>query len=439
MSFDGLTGRVITPSDEEYFILRLEYNLAINRFPLAIVYCYTPTDVSNAILWCRKHDVGLRIRTGKHNYEGYSTGNGIIVIDTTFMNKIEVNTVNDTVKIQAGARLGKIYSITSKKGYAFAGGTCPTVGISGLVLGGGIGLSCRNFGLVSDNLLELELVNAEGNLITANNYINRDLFWACRGAGGGNFGVVTSYTFKLHKVNNITLIQLRWNKISREKFVELWQQWLRTADRRISCFAGFNKKGIYLNGFFYGTRLEAERILKDFLLLPGLLDDSSIEYVPFIDAVRAIGAFYPPPDRFKATGRFVYCPLSKTNIRRLINFVDNSPGDECFIRLYTLGGRIKDFSSCYSAYYYRGASYIIAVTADWEEDDNAALFRDWVARGFNYVEPLTNGSYVNFPYAQLEHYGYAYYGGNYDTLRKIKKLYDPENVFRFPQSIKPYN
>jgi hypothetical protein len=123
----------------------------------------------------------------------------------------------------------------------------------------------------------------------------------------------------------------------------------------------------------------------------------------------------------------------------LVNFVDNSPGDECFIRLYTLGGRIKDFSSCYSSYYYRGASYIIAVTADWEEHDNADLFRDWVARGFSYVEPLTNGSYVNFPYAQLEDYGYAYYGGNYDTLREIKTLYDPENVFRFPQSIKPYN
>lgn len=353
------------------------------------------------------------------------------------MNKIEVNTENNTVKIQAGARLENVYSITSEKGYAFDGGTCPTVGISGLVLGGGIGLSCRNFGLVSDNLLELQLVNAEGNLITANNNINRDLFWACRGAGGGNFGVGTSYTFRLHKVNYITLIQLKWDEISREEFVRLWQFWLRTADRRISCFAGFNKKGIYLNGFFYGTKSEAERILKKFLLLPGLLDDSSIEYVPFIDAVRAIGAFYGPPDRFKATGRFIYSPLSEPNIKKLINYVDNSPGDDCFIRLYTLGGKIKDFSSNYSAFYYRGASYIIGITADWEEGDNANLFKNWVSRVFNYVKPLTKGSYVNFPYAELEHYGYAYYGQNYEALRKIKRIYDPENVFRFPQSIKP--
>ena len=437
MNFDGLTGKVITPSDKEYPILRLEYNLAINKFPLAIVYCYTPNDVSNAIIWCRKNHVEPRIRTGWHNYEGYSTGNGVLVIDTTLMNKIEVNTKNDTVKIQAGARLGNIYSVTSKEGYAFAGGTCPTVGISGLVLGGGIGLSCRKFGLVSDNLLELQLVNAKGNLITANNNINRDLFWACRGAGGGNFGVVTDYTFMLHKVNNITVIQLRWNDVSRENFVTLWQRWLRTADNRISCFAGFSKKGMYLNGFFYGTKLEAEKILKEFLLLPGLLNNSSIEYVPFIDAVRAIGAFYGPPDRFKATGRFVYTPLSEKDIRKLIYYVDSSPGDDCFIRLYTLGGMIEKFSSSYSAFYYRDASYIIGITADWEEGEDANQFRNWVSSVFNYVKPLTNGSYVDFPYAQLEHYGYAYYGENYKTLRKIKKLYDPENVFRFPQSINP--
>ncbi|NRY59199.1 FAD-dependent oxidoreductase [Clostridium beijerinckii] len=437
MRLNGLTGRVITPSDKEYPTLRLEYNLSINKFPLAIVYCYTPTDVSNAIKWCRKHHVGLRIRTGKHNYEGYSTDNGVILIDTTPMDKIEVNTKNDTVKIQAGARLGNIYSITSEKGYAFNGGTCPTVGISGLVLGGGIGLSCRNFGLVSDNLIELQLVNAKGDLITANNHINRDLFWACRGAGGGNFGVVTSYTFRLHKVNYITLIQLRWNNISREKFINLWQSWLRTADKRISCFAGLSKKGIYLNGFFYGPKSEAEKILKEFLLLPGLLDNSLIEYVPFIDAVKAIGAFYGPPDRFKATGRFVYCHLNKTNIRNLIKYIDCSPGDDCFIRLYTLGGKIKDFSSDYSAYYYRDASYIIGITADWEEYEDGNVFKNWVSKVFKYVETITNGSYVNFPYAQLKYYGYEYYGENYGTLRIIKKIYDPENVFRFPQSIEP--
>lgn len=438
MNFHGLTGKVITPSDKEYATLRLEYNRAINKFPLAIVYCYNPTDVSNAIKWCRKNHVGLRVRTGGHNYEGYSTDTGVLVIDTTPMNKIYIDIKKDIVKIQAGARLWSVYSKLAQHGYAFNGGTCPSVGISGLVLGGGIGLSCRNFGLVTDNLLEIKMINGKGNLITANRYTNPELFWACRGAGGGNFGVVISYIFKVHKVDKITLIQLRWNKTSREKFLDLWQCWLRTADRKISCFAGFNKEGIYLNGFFYGNKSEAEEILKSFLLLPGLLETSSIEYVPFIDAVRAIGSFYGPPDRFKSTGRFVYSPLSKRNIKSLVKYVDNSPGEDgCYIRVYSLGGAIKELPSNYSAYYYRNAKYIIGITADWEKDDDAELYKNWVAEVFQYVKPLTNGSYVNFPYAELENYGYAYYGKNYYYLKKVKKIYDPDNIFKFQQSIKP--
>jgi len=159
MNFHGLTGKVITPSNKEYAILRLEYNLDINKFPLAIVYCYDPTDVSNAIKWCRSNHVGIRIRTGGHNYEGYSTDTAVLVIDTTYMNKIDIDTKRNIVKIQAGARLESIYSKLAQKGYAFIGGTCPSVGISGLVLGGGIGLSGRNFGLVTDNLLEIQMIN----------------------------------------------------------------------------------------------------------------------------------------------------------------------------------------------------------------------------------------------------------------------------------------
>jgi hypothetical protein len=438
MDFDGLTGKIITPNDNSYSLLRLEYNLDINKFPIAIVYCYSPRDVSNAIKWCRTNQIELRIRTGGHNYEGYSTDTDVLVIDTTYMNQIEIDSEQNIAKIQAGSRLGNVYSRLAQEGYAFVGGTCLSVGISGLVLGGGIGLSCRNFGLAMDNLLEIQIVNENGLIVTANRHSNSELFWACRGAGGGNFGVVISYSFRIHKVNNITLIQLRWDKTSRGKFLDLWQRWLRTADTRISCFAGFNKIGIYLNGFFYETKLEAEEILKNFLLLPGLLRDSSIKYVPFIDAVRAIGAFYGPPDRFKDTGRFVYMPLKKNSISRLINFVDSSPGEDgCFIRVYSLGGAIKERSNNYSAYYYRNAKYIIGITADWKKDDDAMLYKDWVAEVFQYIKPLTYGSYVNFPYAELKNYGYAYYGNNYPHLRMIKKVYDPDNLFHFQQSIKP--
>jgi len=438
VNFQGLTGKVITPFDKEYGILRLEYNLDINKFPLAIVYCYDYIDVSNAIKWCKQNCIALRIRTRGHNYEGYSTGTGVLVIDTSHMNKINIIAQNDVAVIQAGAMLENVYSKLADQGYGFNGGTCPTVGISGLVLGGGIGLSCRNFGLVTDDLLEIQIVNENGVLLTANDHINCELFWACRGAGGGNFGVVISYTFNIHKVDKVTVIQLRWNEVSREAFFALWQCFFKTATKKISCFAGFNKEGTYLNGFFYGNKSEAEKILKNFLLLPGLLKNSSIEYVPFICAVKAIASFYGPPNRFKSTGRFVYKPLSEKNIKKLVEFVDNSPGeDNCFIRLYSLGGAIKELPSDSTAFYYRNAEYIIGVTADWEKDDTAKFFKKWVAEVLQYVNPLTNGSYVNFPYAELQNYGNAYYGKNYPRLIEVKQIYDPDNIFNFPQSIKP--
>lgn len=438
MNFHELTGKVITPYDSEYDILRLEYNLDINKFPIAIAYCYCPIDVSNAINWCNQNNVELRIRTRGHNYEGYSTDNDVLVIDISYMNKLNIDTNRDIVRIQAGSTLMNIYSKLADQGYGFNGGTCPTVGISGLVLGGGIGLSCRNFGIVSDNLLELQIVNANGVLLTANKHINSALFWACKGAGGGNFGIVISYTFKVYKVNKITLIQLRWNELSRGKFLELWQCWLKNVDKKISCFAGFNKEGTYLNGFFYGTKSEAEKILKKFLLLPGLLENSSIDYVPFIDAVRAIGAFYGPPNRFQSTGRFVYQSFYKNDIRKLVEYVDNSPGDNnCSIRFYSLGGEIKDLPRNSSAYYYRNAQYIIGITAEWKKDSEAELYKDWVAQVLEYVKPITNGSYVNFPYAGLKNYGNAYFGKNYPLLKAIKSIYDPYNIFKFEQSIKP--
>lgn len=437
MNYSGLTGKVVTRFDEEYDVLRKDYNLAINKFPLAIVYCYNSQDVSNAIRWCRKHDVDIRIRTHGHNYEAYSIGNDVLVIDTSLMNKIEIDTRRDTAKIEAGANLRQVYSMLADRGYGFPGGTCPTVGISGLVLGGGIGLSSRRFGLVTDNLLELEIVNAEGKLLVANQYRNSDLFWACRGAGGGNFGVVVSYTFSVFKAEKVTLIQLRWSPEARVEFLALWQHWLRTADRRISCFAGFNGTGIYLNSFFYGTEKEARRILRDFLLLPGLSPNSVIKSVPFIEAVNAIGAMYGPPMRFKSTGRFVYKTLSRKTIQRLVRHVDNSPDkSSCRISIYTLGGAVKDMASSETAFYYRNARYIMAITADWDKGENPDIYRRWVAEGFDFIESFTNGSYVNFPYRELEDYQHEYYGENIYKLKRVKRIYDPHNIFRFQQSIR---
>jgi len=438
LSYTGLTGKVVVPGQPEYEQARQEYNIAINKYPCAIVYCFNSCDIANAILWSRKQGVKLRIRSGRHNYEGYSTGNRKLVIDTTLMNDIKVNTDDNTVDIQAGVRLGYLYERLYQCGYTFPGGTCPSVGISGLVLGGGIGLSTRYLGLTADSLLEAEMVDAEGNQLTVNNCCNPGLFWALRGAGGGNFGVVTRYKFRLKNVDKITLIQLRWdnNKSARLEFLRVWQKWLLNLDCRISAFGGIYKLGAWMNSFFYGCPEEARQILGPLLEIPGITLEN-IEYVDFIDAIKTIGEIYPEREAFKATGRFVHRHFSQSELVKFIDIIDKAPANNASssIRVYSLGGAVRYVEVNGTAFFDRQANYIIAITSSWERKKEASLHKKWVAAGFDYIYTVTLGSYINFPYNNLPNYEQAYYGAHVRRLQCIKKEYDPYNVFSFPQSI----
>ncbi len=438
MGAEGLTGKVIWPCNPEYEQARQEYNRDIDEYPIAIVYCCNDQDVANAIIWSQRNQIMLRIRSGGHNYEGYSTGTGKLVIDTTLMNKVEIDTINNTVKVQAGTRLGKLYQILYDKGYAFAGGTCPTVAISGLVLGGGIGLSTRYLGLTADSLIEVEMVDAKGDVLIANQSFHSDLFWALRGAGGGNFGVVTSYIFKLQKkVDKITLIQLEWNnnKRARFSFLSTWQKWLENLDRRISAFGRIYKQGALLVAFFYGKPEEAQRILEPMLSIPNITL-KNIEYVDFIDAINTIGSIYPKSDRFQDTGRFMYKYLTKAELCNIISILDEAPTDyDSLIKVYSLGGAVSDVNSKKTAFFYRQAKYIIAISSSWEKSYESSVNKEWVGEGFRYIKKLTCGSYVNFPYHNLRDYEIAYYGEYIRILHRVKEKYDPCTVFSFPQSI----
>ncbi len=438
MKLCGLTGEVVVPGASGYDQARQEWNRAIDKYPCVIVYCFSQCDVANAIVWSRKHNVELRIRSGGNNYEGYSTGNGKLIIDTTYMNDIAVNSEEDTVVAGAGTRLPALYEAAYRYGYAFPGGTCPSVAIGGLVLGGGIGLSARYLGLTADNLMEASLIDANGSQLIANAYDNPGLFWALRGAGGGNFGVTTSYKFSLRKVDKITLIQLEWhnNKPARMEFLQVWQTWLAGLDRRLSAFGGIYKQGAWLNAFFYGEPKDAEIILQPILAIPGITYHN-IQYLDFIEAVKKIGAGYPDGEAFKSTGRFVQRQLSPHELVKVIEIIDAAPTEaSSYISVYSLGGAIRDVPKGATAFFYRQAEYIMGISSTWTNGEAAASHKKWVAGGFKYIYTVTAGSYINFPYAELPAYEQAYFGAGVSYLRYIKQMYDPENVFRFPQSIR---
>ncbi|KPU42692.1 putative FAD-linked oxidoreductase YvdP [Oxobacter pfennigii] len=443
--FCGLTGHIVVPEDPDYNKGRKDYNRAIQQYPLVINYCGNKRDVANAVNWSRKFNVPLRIRSGGHNYEGYSNGNGTLVIDISKMNRISLDASTNLLTAEGGVTNGQMYKFVSSKGYPFPGGTCPTVGLSGYVTGGGWGLSCRYLGLGCDSLEEIELVNYKGCLVKANRRCNADLFWACRGAGGGNFGVIVSMKFRLpHKVEKVTLIEINYRHVTpkeQEEFLETWQRWLEDADPRITLISRIYNSvsdglAILARGIFYGKPGEAKQLLKPFLELSRV--NYSFKYMPFLNAVTIIGSNYPPFEKFQSASRFVMKIFNKREISDLVGLIRKRPNGSVFagLSMYALGGRVRDIGQDETAFFYRNAHYIIWMETTWEENRFAEENRRWINRQFPALAAVTTGSYVNFPYNQLPDYLEEYYGSHVALLKKVKKKYDPLDIFTFPQGIR---
>jgi len=298
-------------------------------------------------------------------------------------------------------------------------------------------------------LIRLRLVNYEGNILTASDNENQDLFWALRGGGGGNFGVVTSMTFRLPpKIDKVTLIDIRYSNADQEKqslFIQTWQDWLANADVRVTMVSRiFNSLeeglGIIARGIFYGPPESALGIIKPLLGLGGVR--YSLKYLTFLEAVTIIGEFYPPFESFQSTSRFVLRDFNECESNRLAELIAIRPSGSVYAALsfYALGGKVSETAPEATAFYYRNAHYITWLNTVFEsckcENSN------WIKDRFYYLKSITEGSYVNFPYGSLPCYLDEYYGNNIYRLKEVKQNYDPCNVFSFPQGIlkiSPFN
>lgn len=443
--YSMLTGDVITKDDFEYEESRKCWNRAIEKYPYIINYCNNKEDISNAIKWARKNEISFRIRSGCHNYEGFSTGNDLLVIDVSKINSICIDEDRGYVKLGGGVRNREIYEALGNKGYPFPGGGCPTVGVSGLILGGGWGYSTRLFGLSCDTLIELELVNYNGEILTVNEKENEDLFWACRGAGGGNFGVVISMKFALpKKIEMATLINGDFNNCDIDEAVEListWQEMYKNLDKRFNGKLSIynskeNGKGVKFTALLYGDKKEANEVLEPLkkastnLLL-------KMEYGTVLEANRKIQDSHPDYESYKSSGRFVYKEYSKNEIKELINLIEDRAEGAIYtaITFYGLGGAVLDFKNDKTAFNYRDAKFIMGFQSVWEEAKYAPLNKRWFLDKFSYIKNITKGSFINFPLLELENYKEEYFGENLSKLKKIKSKYDPLNIFKFPQGI----
>lgn len=446
VNYIGLTGKIITKDNVEYKECIKSWNRAIVKSPLAIVYCYNEEDVINAIKWARENSKEIRVRSGAHSYEGYSTGDDVIVIDVSKINKIDINEEKGYVKIGGGVRNREAYEALGNIGYAFPGGGCPTVGVPGLILGGGWGYSCRYLGLASDSLLEAKIVNYKGDKLIVNKDVNSDLFWAIMGSGGCNFGVITSMTISLNKKADMgSLIYINYPNANNETILKVilnLQEMFKSLDRRMNLKTAIynsssNGQGIKLTGLFYGSAIEAKDILRPILNVSREVE-VHIEDRSILECNRWIQDSHPDYEKYKSTGRFVNRDYEKEEINRLIEIISNPAEGFQYtaVSLYGLGGAVADVDKLSTAYYYRDSRFIMGIQSVWEEDEYASINKKWVRDNFKFIQELTEGSFVNFPIDELNDYEKEYYGENSRKLREIKAKYDPYNIFDYPQAIK---
>ncbi|MDM5229824.1 FAD-binding oxidoreductase [Lysinibacillus pakistanensis] len=439
-----LTGRIVTPDDPGYEQARTNNNLNNPKYPSVIVFCQDTKDVINALNWARENNEPFRIRSGRHSYENYSLLNKGLVIDISDMNDIQLNLQEMTVKIEAGANLGSVYRVLGEQGVTIPAGTESSVGVVGLTLGGGIGMLSRPFGLTCDNLIEIEMVGVSGHegatVIQANRQKNSDLLWVSCGGGGGNFGIVTALTFKLHPINDVAIFSITWGWEDFERAFDAWQKWAPYTDERLTSQIELKSKEIgeiVAQGEFVGSASELKKLLRP-LRKTGAPRNVWIKEVPYLKAVEFfdIPSGNQPALR-KRSGSFIERPFPHAAIVQMKEFLAKPPNRNTTIWQQSLGGAVGQVAPNRTAYYYRNALMAQEYNTSWKKPKEEEKNIRWVENVRRALSPYTTGDYVNFPDRFIKDWLTAYYGRNIRRLREVKSKYDPLNVFHFPQSIPP--
>ena len=432
-----LTGRVIWPGDPEYEAARQTFNTRIARFPAGIVVCSSGEDVQNAVRWARQQGIPLCARSGGHSYEALSTLDDALVVDVGGLTEVVVDAARGEAVVGAGVRMLDLYRRLGDFGVTIPGGTCPGVGIAGLTLGGGIGFLSRQYGLTCDTLVAVDLVDASGDLLRASEEEHADLFWALRGGGGGNFGICTAFTFRIHPISDVGVFTITWPWDDVAEVIDTWQRWAPFTDDRLTASLGIAATGagsFSAAGQFTGVAAELPSLVAP-LLMAGSPGSPVIETLPFLVAAER---FAGPPSAgipFKNASAFVTEPLPPTAIVTLVDGLRAAPTVSNLVGLFPLGGQVAAVGPRATAFAHRGALFDLQYQAYWWNAAEEGVDLTWVRDLRAAMAPYTSGAYVNYIDADLPDWDTAYYGKNLARLARVTSRYDPDNVFNGPRSI----
>ncbi|MBV9417798.1 MAG: FAD-binding oxidoreductase [Solirubrobacterales bacterium] len=449
-------GDVVVPGSADYEAMRKP---AMARFhevrPAAIVRCETPADASAAVGFARRRGMPVSIRCGGHSVAGRSSGEGI-VIDVTPMRSVLVG--DGSAIVGAGVRLGELYEALYAHGVTIPAGCGPSVGIAGLTLGGGIGVLGRKYGLTCDRLRRAQVVLADGSVVECDADHDPDLFWALRGAGGGNFGVVTSFVFDTVAAPETTVFHLRWSVDQAVALIDSWQAWAPIAPDevdatlRLATGAGAGRVGVDLFGAVLASEAEARERIGSFIPNPGQKPVStSFRQVPYPDAKRYLneldqhetvtGDDTASRGHLFAKSEFFRRELDRATIeavvRNLTRETDGVRSRE--VAFMPWGGAYNRVAPHATAFPHRQELFLVQHLLELESEASGPdrdSAHSWLTRSWELLHPSGSGGvYPNFPDSELANSGDAYYGENYARLMRVKAAYDPDNIFRFHQSL----
>jgi FAD/FMN-containing dehydrogenase len=446
----ALRGSVCAPADPGYDEARTIWNAMIDRRPGLAVRCQGAADVMRAVELAQKHGLVVAVRGGGHNIAGSAVCDGGLLIDLSPMRWVRVDPVTRRANVGPGATLADVDRESQAFGLALPTGINSTTGIAGLTLGGGFGWLTRKFGMTIDNLISAEVVMADGQLVQASEKENADLFWAIRG-GGGNFGVVTNFEFRLHPVGPQVLSGLVVHPFADARNILAdYQSMLSNAPDDLTCWAVMRKapplpflptewhgrEVLILAMCWAGDVADGENAMTGLRGLGKPIADVVSPH-PFVGWQAAFDALLTPGARnYWKTHDFAR--LEDSLLDTLIEAVGTLPGPECEVFLAHVGGAMSRVPADATAYPQRNAHYIMNVHTRWRDAGEDAVCIGWARELFQDAAKDALGSaYVNFMPGDESDRIEQVYGPNYQRLSEIKRRYDPDNFFRSNQNIKP--
>jgi FAD/FMN-containing dehydrogenase len=439
-------GNVLLPGTDAYEAARRPPIALFDGVrPQVIMRCATPADVAEAIAFARGCGLELAVRAGGHCFAGRSSTEDVL-LDVSPMNGVAVG--DGVATVGAGARLGDVYDALDAHGVAIAAGCGPTVGIAGLMLGGGLGILGRKHGLTCDQLVAARVVLADGRVVECDEQRHADLFWALRGAGGCQFGVVAELTLRTVPAPTTTTLHLQWPYHAGVTVVEAWQQWAPDAPDELAASllvtAGPDPAvppRVHVFGAMLGTKGET----LDALAAAARPTSVELHELPYRQAKRRL-AEHGPGDEAPGVHGFSKSEYFRRPLpapAALLDHLaaDRAPGELRVLDFTPWGGAYNRVPEDATAFAHRGERFLlkhdVAIDAGASADRHESA-REWLARSWALVHPWGSGRvYPNFPDPELDDWPRAYHSGNLERLTRVKAAYDPDDVFRFDQSLTP--